>query len=249
MKNVIKLSIIFMIAFVSCKKKENAFSKKEETSTPFPTIIDTINIKRFTFDDENSPWLNTASYEFYYLGKLNDTIYLEKAIRFSPEEPKKNNLQKKYEKYSTENPKYDSKYWGNSKIQIEINKSLKISNSIPVLIRNNNKDTIAIGYGTQIPITMEAQNEKKEWKPIQEKFIYMCGFGLKTIILPPNEIAITLAPIFKGNFKTKLRLKLGDNKSEPFWGYINKRQFESKFDGHGNYKKEYELELSKNNER
>lgn len=78
-----------MIAFVSCKKKENAFSKKEETSTPFPTIIDTINIKRFTFDDENSPWLNTASYEFYYLGKLNDTIYLEKAIRFSLEEPKK----------------------------------------------------------------------------------------------------------------------------------------------------------------
>ncbi len=47
-------------------------------------------------------------------------------------------------------------------------------------------------------------------------------------MLPPNEIVITLAPIFKGNYKTQIRLKYGKNYSKPFDGSIRYSQFEHK---------------------
>jgi ribosomal protein S18 len=43
--------------------------------------------------------------------------------------------------------------------------------------------------------------------------------------------------IYKGNYKTKLRIKLGENFSNEFYGTINYRQFESLFDSNGEYKK------------
>ena len=252
MKITIKIFIVFSFGFLfGCSQKQKAESKpekiKEEVTSTFPIIIKSNKIKRFTFDDDNTTWLTTAFYEFNYIGKIKDTIVLENRIKFLRyENPNK--------KSSSEHLKYcvDLNYpprfgcWDNAKIEIQINDKL-VSNSIPVLIRNNNKDTIAIGYGTQIPIIMEALNENYQWKPIQKKFVYMCGVGLGSIILPPGEIAITLAPIFTGFTKTRLRLVLGNNISKPFWGFINKRQFESKFEN-GEFKAEYIKENSQNND-
>lgn len=58
-------------------------------------------------------------------------------------------------------------------------------------------------------------------------------------------------PIFKGNYKTQLRLSMGSNKSKAVWGNINYRQFESKFDENGNYREEYKYEMktTENNDR
>lgn len=243
MRIAYKYFIILILGLViSCKDKQKLQNKVQEVLTPFPCIVDSQKVKRFSFDDENPTWLSTAFYELNYIGKLKDTVSLENAIKFSFYNPEtKNEIKDNHMKYYIDwLKKVSFKNWENSKIEIQIGEK-SISNSLPVLIRNNNKDTIAIGYGSQIPIVMEALNEKKEWKPIQEKFIYMCGNGVGTIVLPPGEIAITLAPFFKGKQKTKLRLVYGDNKSKQFWGYINKRQFESKFDG-GDFKDEYKKE-------
>jgi hypothetical protein len=73
--------------------------------------------------------------------------------------------------------------------------------------------------------------------------MYGCGVGISSVILPPNECALTFAPIFKGNYKTQLRLKLGENYSNIFYSSINYRQFQSISDDNGNYKKEYEQEM------
>ncbi|MFZ5551932.1 MAG: hypothetical protein ACOZCO_02360 [Bacteroidota bacterium] len=97
--------------------------------------------------------------------------------------------------------------------------------SYPVFLKNVSSDTVIIGYGEHIPIILEAKDESGNWNLIEEQYVYMCGVGLNSIILPPNEIVITSVRKFEGDFKTELRLKLGKHYSNPFFGTINKNQF------------------------
>jgi hypothetical protein len=128
----------------------------------------------------------------------------------------------------------DFKRRDSANLLIKIDTTQIISNdgrkAFPVLIQNATKDTIYIGYGNQIPIITEAKSKNGEWKPIKEHFTYMCGVGLHSIILPPNEVVITSELIYSGQFKTKLRIRMEDNYSEEFDGMINKSQFESEWD-------------------
>lgn len=96
----------------------------------------------------------------------------------------------------------------------------------PVIIENKTDKKVAIGYGSHIALLLEAKNEKGKWQKIEKPFTYFCGTGLPSIILPKGEIALTSVPIFQGDFETDLRLKIGDNYSEIFNGYIDMKQFE-----------------------
>jgi hypothetical protein len=86
--------------------------------------------------------------------------------------------------------------------------------AFPVIIQNKSVDTIYIEHRNQIPIITEAKTKDGEWKPIEELYIYMCGVGLHSIISPLNEVVITSELIYSGNFKTKLKIKMGNNYSE-----------------------------------
>lgn len=251
-QNILTFSLITLL-FLSCEKEKKII--KVDKLSIFPTVVDTVGVdNKSIFDEENPTWLSTAFYQLYFIGELKDSIYLKPSlslVEFPPpitKEAKEVVISKTkdpLEKYFIDLTKENKhKYWSQAKVEIQLKTSVKIDNSYPVLIRNINKDTITIAYGSQIALIMEAKDSLGKWKPIQEKFTYMCGNGVGTIILPPNEIIITLAPIFKGDFKTQLRLSLGENKSNAFWGSINYRQFKSKFDENGNYDLEYENEMS-----
>jgi hypothetical protein len=103
--------------------------------------------------------------------------------------------------------------------------------SYPVTIVNDHDDTINIGYGDHIPVIMEALDTNGQWKPIEEQFVYMCGTGLNRIILPPGNIVVTYAFVYKGNYRTKLRLRYVTGKPEAvsneFYGSINRTQFKN----------------------
>lgn len=73
----------------------------------------------------------------------------------------------------------------------------------------------------------------------------MCGNGVGTIILPPNEIGLSATMIYNGNYSTTLRLKIDSTFSNEFKGNINYRQFESMFNDQGDYKEEYKKEMKK----
>ena len=62
------------------------------------------------------------------------------------------------------------------------------------------------------------------------------GTGVESIILPPKQIVVTSELVYTGDFKTKLRMKLGSNYSREFTGSINLTQFESEWDSSGNRK-------------
>lgn len=254
-----QLHIIFCLFFIlfGCGKEEKKIKPKiVEKPTVFPVIINPINLKyESIFDEENPTWISTADYRFNYLGKLKDTISLG-IVGFETVAPINQKKNSKSEKRKRPNAEYyiewdkesRFKFMREPKIEIQIS-SKRVNNFYPVLLRNRTKDTIPIGYGSIIPLILEAKDKTGKWKPIQERFSYMCGNGVGTIILPPKEIAVTLTPIFKGNFRTQLRVSMGSNKSNPFWGNINYRQFQSKFDENGEYKKEYLMENPESNDR
>lgn len=235
-------------------------AKKEiDDLKPFPIVLDTLGIEELLdfHEDEIPTWLSTSNYKLYYIGVEKDTVYLNPFIYSATQPlpfgmkktileniPVRENPFKKYYIEWDEEMKY--KDWTQCKIEIQIGSTYKISNLFPVMLTNHDTDTIFIGYGSQIPLVMEGIDSTGAWKPIQERYIYMCGVGVSSIILPPNECLLTLAPIFNGNYKTKLRLTLGDNHSKPFFGFINYRQFQSKFDASGYYNNEYKREMDEN---
>jgi hypothetical protein len=92
----------------------------------------------------------------------------------------------------------------------------------PVILKNISDTTIQIGDGNFCRLEIDAKNQAGEWQTIEEHIRYECGNGLNGIILPKNEIAIFAAPIYTGNFKTKLRLRFyGSAVSNEFDGKIN----------------------------
>lgn len=109
----------------------------------------------------------------------------------------------------------------------------------PVLVRNLEPDTILIGSGDYIPLELQAQDRKSQWRTIEEPFSYFCGTGLSAIMLPPRQVAITAVMIPHGPFRTNLRLRLGNTYSAVFKGNIHPRQFDSNFDSSGEYQAAY----------
>ena len=224
--------ILLLFALFSCKTDNKKQLVKEKTVkeniilSKFPMLLnfDKVDNESFLETDENPTWLSTAYYQFFYLGKLSDTITLEDKIYFESHFGYLNPYKEYYIESDKENPHKSSL---DTLIELQPNTSIINNNSFPVLIRNNNKDTVTIGYGSQIPIIMEAIDSLGNWEPIQRSFTYKCGNGVGSIILPPNEIVITFAPIYKGSYKTQLRLTLGNNKSKQFLGYINYKQLKS----------------------
>ncbi len=254
-----QLHIIFCLLLVlsGCRNEEKKIKPKIEKPTVFPVILNPINLKyESIFEEENPSWISTADYNFNYIGKLKDTISLGiesfSIVEFPGNQKKKSEIKKRERPNAEYYIEWDKesrfKFMREPKIEIQISPK-RVNNFFPVLLRNRAKDTIPIGYGDIIPLILEAKDKTGKWKPIQERLTFMCGNGVGTIILPPKEIAITLVPIFKGNYRTQLRLSMGSNKSNFFWGNINYRQFQSKFDENGQYKKEYVLENPGSNDR
>lgn len=147
-----------------------------------------------------------------------------------------------HEGYDDYFPVYASKrciHWDSTSIEIRIDTTQTIRNidfevlqdstfafkAYPVLLTNKNEKTVIVGYGTHVAIIMEAKDESGKWRPIERHYTYMCGTGLPDIVLPPNESVLTSAKIYQGCFKTDIRLRIGDNVSEPFKGSINLTQF------------------------
>ena len=239
------LTLSVLIIAISCNRTTKKDVDEVETFQ-FPKITD--RFKNDTLELTSEIWLNYGDHNPYYLGKLTDSISIERYLRPMmppPPPPGADTLEWNFEPKKGKFDEYfldwmdnrDFKRRDSANLLIKIDTTQIISNdgrkAFPVLIQNATKDTIYIGYGNQIPIITEAKSKNGEWKPIEEHFTYMCGVGLHSIILPPNEVVITSELIYSGQFKTKLRIRMEDNYSEEFDGMINKSQFESEWDSNG----------------
>jgi hypothetical protein len=108
--------------------------------------------------------------------------------------------------------------------------------SYPVLIQNTSYDTLNIGFCKYILLRLEAQDIFGEWRLLQGFFDPTCENG-NHFPLPPDHIIISSCPIFKGWYRTKLRLVYGLTYgygyeqpvySNTFYGNIDYRQMYQK---------------------
>ena len=257
MKKPIYIFLFILSILVSCNMENgNQDSKinKLDIQT-FPTIVDTIDYDKYTFwrKDDEITWLSTAEYHFIYIGPHKDTLLINPKAGLIPppsspsgkniaryKYPAHINIVEEYEIDWLEEREYQ--LWYTATIEVTIDTNTVVDNSYPVLLKNNESDTIIIGYGDFIPLIMEAKDSTGNWYPIEKPFVNTCGNGVNSIILPPGYETLTLATIFKGTYKTKLRLSIGNNHSPEFNGNIQYRQFESRFTEQGDYKEEYKNE-------
>lgn len=127
------------------------------------------------------------------------------------------------------------KYSDSTKILLQIDTSQETksffsdcavtSKAYPVLLTNKDKDTITVMTGDHLPMILEALDSTNQWRAIEKRHRYKCGVGLSSTFLPPNEVIVTSCIIYKGPYKTSLRLKFGINYSNTFIGSIHYSQF------------------------
>jgi hypothetical protein len=112
----------------------------------------------------------------------------------------------------------------------------------PVLFYNNSNKNIPLGKGDlKIEIIQEAKDINGKWKPIE--FFYGNGMCLPqmNLVLEPKHYSAAAIIKYRGDFKTKIRVKYFDGKnvyySNEIYGTINRSQFNQ----------EYFLELYRDN--
>lgn len=208
----------------------------KDSILPFPVVIPTISSDYYKLyiGNDSSEKMTEAGYLVYYIGPFKDTMRIAAptGIPTVPIPIFHKNRKVTYKKVEhTPNPYYDYRsdyYYSDEdsfKISVQIDTSESANNFYPVLLTNTINDTIRFSHGHYINIIMEAKDARGSWHPIQTPHQYFCGTGLPVINLLPKTCLLTLAPIFKGNYKTQLRLRLGKNYSKPWFGRIHYGQF------------------------
>lgn len=240
------LTYLFIVpVLLACSSRGELEEDEPEVEFDFPVFIDK---EKPTEYQVNMIWMNDGNHNPLYFGEIVDTIRVERIFGrlYAPPPPPGSAdtvqiIEGKYSNYFLDRMNFrEYTSYDSVELNILVDTTQIITNknraAYPVMIENLHSDTIYIGYGSYIPIITEALNKKGEWKPIEERFIYMCGYGLELIILPPKQIVVTSELVYTGDFKTKLRIKLGSNYSREFTGSINLTQFESEWDSNGNSK-------------
>lgn len=213
------IKIIILFVSLSCFSCINNIKQNESIENfSYPILIDTGELKTqdsilvYTFQN------TTAHHNIFYLGKLKDSVKISTfpfivGTAHSSEDYI-------YHSYfsSAVIPKY--KYYTSTKFKIYIDTTQllntignynSVNKSYPAFIYNSSNDTIIIGFGEFVNPIVQIKNNENKWIDLEHPHIYDCGTGLAEIILPPNEYLISSTPIYKGNYKTKMRLKFGDN--------------------------------------
>lgn len=250
--------LFILFAFVACQEAEETPVQAPETVEEdySPIIIENSiasKIHRFMKEENNPSWLSTAQYDFLYIGPAKDTITANPSMVFrkwTPPNPNDKHATSTYE--DTEFSKYyldweSMKHYrsiNKSKVRIKVMTDTIFGDSYSAIVINEDSVTIEVGYGDHTPLIMEAKDSAGVWRPIEKRFIYLCGNGVGTIILPPGEIMLTSVPLFQGEYKTQLRLRYPNTEfySNSFEGNINYRQFKSMFNDEGDYCDEYKAE-------
>ncbi len=231
------LLLCLILSIFSCSEKTVSIEDYENTDTfRFSTIIDSLQVDGISPINTNTP-ISGNHYPRYF-GKLRDSLFIN-SYNVTPQWihvvmadsgiVKPVYVPTIFDNYFFKNfyePEY-LKHPDTFDLNIHLDTNQIVSNwhnqAYPVIIKNMSSDTLCLGMDR---ISLKAEAKKNGlWHPIEE-YSGFRGFSSWVITLPPNEIVLTSQLIYSGDFKTKLRLKMGNNYSEEFGGYINESQFE-----------------------
>jgi hypothetical protein len=240
---LIKFTLIIPLGFIySCDSQD-----PKQTTTinnPFNNIVFSDSLRRLPKLDTASV-ISVACFSPLYIGPSKDSIFLcyntwdisqREFVRDAYRQIQTNDLSiyvdttKKIASINSFNfiPSVPS---SNNLENIDLSTSIPndVIVAYPVFIKNLSSDTLSVGFGNFMPIIIQAIDSLGQWSPIQDYYFYDCGTGLSAFYIPPNQICVTSCKLFKGNFKTKMRLVYGYKKqifSNEFYGWMDYKQFE-----------------------
>jgi hypothetical protein len=230
------IPLIFTFLFLFCFSCKQAEDKREHE---LPVLVDTFKYERIQFEADSA---STTWYWPAYIGKLTDTIRIDYLLypRFYSE---LNSLDTSFKYVFRDTIMFrdddSASFSVNSeevflKIYIDTTKMMSqfiigrhdVVKSFPVFIYNLSFVKVILGADGIINLTYEALNPEGKWQAIEDKFRFdHCTNDYTRVLLPIGQIALTSAVIYKGSFKTKLRVRLGQFYSNEFSGSINLGQF------------------------
>ena len=228
MKIYLILSFLFL-SILSCNSLE---------TNKIPVVMDTTNLKGMPIHERIEKEQKLFYYRVKYAGKEQDTILIPNHLccleAFLGDNSKQISSPMdsgviKMLVDTTQNI-YDygiAKGVEIEEINIENVKSKMVAyKSYPLIIKNISSKIISV---LETPdLIIEAQYKKGVWKAIQNNdFKFFCATVANTINIPAGYLVIIPIPIYKGNFTTKLRVRLGKNVSNEYTGQINLEQFEN----------------------
>jgi hypothetical protein len=259
LKKFIPLLFLGLLFIFNSAAQNQTTVSISEFDLKFPVIIDT---SKSTCTERNATWLSTADYELLYIGVWRDSVYVDYTLKYYPVPPPPPGYEIPLDTLGFHQMEIEHmmfpyyldwldtksyKYWHSSQLSVSVDTSQRVKNdeftedwdspfseAYPVLIQNIGLDTIRIGYGHFLPLITEAKDSAGFWNPIQKEWRFFCGNGVGSIILPPKQIGVSATTIYQGSYKTTLRLRIGDNFSNEFEGWINYTQFGYDLDEDGN---------------
>ena len=178
---LLSASVLLVCSPLSDKEKDET-----DVEFDFPVFIDKEELAE---DKVNMIWMNDGNHNPLYFSEIIDTIRVERTFgRLYPPPPGSTDtmriIEGKYSDYFLDWMNFrDYISYDSVELNILVDTTQFITNEMrkayPVIIENLHSDAIYIGYGSYIPLITEALNKKGEWKPIEDRFIYMCGNGCR----------------------------------------------------------------------
>ncbi len=208
-------TVFIALLLFSCKSKS---IQKSIQKFKIPFLIEKRTFKSIEYIIDSS--INISDYSILYLGKRTDTI----CVNYQYESEKDISITR-LRNFSSKNNQLKIIIDTNQIISKLSFENLSFVKAYPIFLANNSSDTIAIAYGKKVHLILEAVNKKGKWQAIEVNFHFSCGTGLFETYLLPNQVAVSSRFISKGNFKTKLRLRMDSIVSNEIFGEINLSQF------------------------
>lgn len=228
--NYTKIIFILITVFQLGCNNSNKQARKIYPNFEIPYIMQTTN-------DDSSKFESVHSFSYAYppLGgkfKFMDTIDLKGRMDtafYKNELPNFNFFSYKSDSLPTDGFELVIDY------NVTVSKSDKYMNLekgkyfYPAFIINQTPSAkVLIGKDRRLFAIQEAKDSNGIWRPIEQEGPYFCGDGFWAEMVYHNEYVVMLLPKYKGNFKTKLRIRLKNNAtiyvSKPFDGMINYEQ-------------------------
>lgn len=227
------LILISSLSFVGCANKGSEVENSFNSVIELPKVVDTISVKGSFYVVDS---MQSARYPVEGVGCLDSSeVDINKVWWNSGDDqyyPSEKDIQESQNiQLVIDTSQFIIKKITKFKVvaEGESNKDVYYYKAFPLFIINKGDSISFIDLqDASFTIIQEAKDKRCIWQPIEYWTFSWCGNSYGYLTLQPKHFGVTKIPIYKGDFKTELRVKLYSNKkiyySNSYWGSVNLSQ-------------------------
>lgn len=225
MKNLL---LIGLLGFVLACEQKLPLAKKEIVEFKNPTIVQNLKSRKWIYFSD-STMIHLPGYPIGK-SKFCDSLFLNSEEFFAKAENTDCVYDPKYRIDSLDMTGFEVIPDNKTKIYFKRWGEAVENAYYPIYLVNSTSSSKYIySPGETLPVIHEALDSNNNWSPIEYRGTWGCGSGQRIQKINPNEFFMLFLPIYEGNYKTKLRVRINVGNcvyvSKPFDGTINYQQF------------------------